>query len=73
METAYISSVWMKFAKPVKYRITHTPYRIDEGWLLAWRIRYAHQPKAFEPLEIEAIEYLDHCGDIVVDVELVEG
>jgi hypothetical protein len=54
---------WIPFAKPIKYQ---TPTNLtEEGWILAWRPYYQEQPKAFEPLSIEGIEYLDHSGDII--------
>ena len=65
-----IDGHWFPFGKPIKFRSG-----FDEGWLLAWRVRYEHQPKAFEPLAIEGIDYLDSFGDIVYseDIEIMDN
>ena len=64
-----IFGVWFSFGKPIKYR-----QGFDEGWLLAWRPFYEEQRKAFEPLEIGGIEYLDSHGEVVYshDIELFD-
>lgn len=61
---------WFPFGKPIKYR-----QGFDEGWLLAWRLFYEEQRKAFEPLEIGGIEYLDSNGEIIFseDMELADN
>ena len=65
-----IEGPWVPFGKPIKFRSG-----FDEGWLLAWRLRYGHQPKAFEPSQIEGIDYLDSLGDILYseDIEFVDN
>jgi len=66
-----LNANWIPFAKPIKYQTSTN--LTDEGWLLAWRPYYQEQQKAFEPLFIEGVEYLDHGGDIIQweDVEFI--